>query len=472
MRKAKIVATLGPASSSADRIGQLVAAGLDVARLNFSHGTHDDHAALFQRVRAAAAEAGRHVAVLADLCGPKLRLGQVREGGVTLERGHRLEIAVGADPGFVGDAQRVGCSYEPLSRDLRPGDRLLVDDGRIELRAIEPRPDALVCEVVVGGQLTSKKGLNLPGARLSAPALTAKDLDDLRFAAALGVDYFALSFVRRAADVAQAKAAAGDIPVIAKIEKPEALVDLDAILDVADGIMVARGDLGVEAGQEKVPLLQKRLIVATNRRGKAVITATQMLESMTHSPTPTRAEVSDVANAILDGTDAVMLSGETAAGDYPVEALRQMDAIIREVESSELYASLAPPQLETEASFSTAVADAAVRAASDMELAAIAVYSETGHSASVVSEFRPRAAIVALSRHPRVLNRLALHWGVLPLQSAWVDSVDGLVAQAEQLLLQRQLVRPGQNIAITFGMERGSFSRTDTLKLRSVGGAV
>jgi len=470
VRKAKIVATLGPASHTAERIGQLVAAGLDVARLNFSHGSHDDHALLFKLVREAAAAAGRHVAVLADLCGPKLRLGLVREGGVTLERGQRIEIAVGAEAGFVGDATRVSCSYEPLARDLRPGDRLLIDDGRLELHALECRRDAVVCEVVVGGLLTSKKGLNLPGAKLSTPALTDKDLDDLRFAAELGVEYFALSFVRCAADVTLAKAAAGDIPVIAKIEKPEAMADIEAILDVADGIMVARGDLGVEAGQEKVPLLQKKLIAATNGRGKAVITATQMLESMTHCPTPTRAEVSDVANAILDGTDAVMLSGETAAGDYPVEALRQMDAIIREIESSELYAALAPPKLKTAASFSTAIADAAVRAANNMALTAIAVYSETGHSATVISEFRPVAAIVALSRHEHVLNRLALHWGVLPLHSAWVDTVDGLVAQAEQLLLQRGLAQAGDNVAITFGLERGSFARTDSLKLWTVGG--
>jgi pyruvate kinase len=469
MRRAKIVATLGPASRSPTVLGRLIRAGLDVARLNFSHGTHADHEATYRAVREAATAAGRPVAILADLCGPKLRLGKVEGGAVLLEKGATIEIVCGQGEGFVGTAARVGTSYDELARDVRPGSRLLVDDGRIVLRVQEAVGDVVSCLVEVNGVLKDRKGLNLPGVKLSVPSLTPKDRDDLRFASALGVDYFALSFVRCADDVRAAKLLAGDVPLIAKIEKPEALACLEEIVDAADGVMVARGDLGVEAGFEKVPLLQKKIIRITNRRGKAVITATQMLESMIQNPAPTRAEVSDVANAVLDGTDAVMLSGETAVGAYPVEAVEQMDSIIREVESSELYASLPPPDGILHPTFSTAVADAAVRAAHDLALKAIAVYTETGHSAAVVSEYRPRAAIVALSRHERILNRLALHWGVQPVASEWVGTVEALIDQAERTLVQRGLVTAGDAVAITYGMERGSFARTNTLKLWTVG---
>ncbi|MFH1808752.1 MAG: pyruvate kinase [Pseudomonadota bacterium] len=469
MRKAKIVATLGPASRDPAILSRLIRAGVDVARLNFSHGTHAEHEALFHAVRAAAAEAGRPVAILADLCGPKLRLGKVEGGAVLLEKGATIEIVSGQGDSFVGTSQRVSTSYDELARDVRPGHRLLIDDGRIVLRVKESAGDVVTCQVEVNGVLKDKKGLNLPGVALSVPSLTPKDRDDLRFATALGVDYFALSFVRCADDVRAAKLLAGDVPVIAKIEKPEAIDHIEEIVDASDGVMVARGDLGVEAGFEKVPLLQKRIIRTTNRRGKVVITATQMLESMVQNPAPTRAEVSDVANAVLDGTDALMLSGETAAGAYPVEAVEQMDTIIREVEGSDLYASLPAPEELLYPTFSTAIADAAVRAARDIDLKAIAVYTETGHSAAVVSEYRPRAAIVALSSHQVVLNRLALQWGVLPLKSEWVETLDALFDQAERVLVGQGLVTAGDSVAITFGMERGSFARTNTLKLWTVG---
>jgi len=468
VRKAKIVVTLGPASNTHERIAQLVAAGMDVARLNFSHGSHQSHAELFKIVRACAAEARRPVAVLADLCGPKLRLGRVRDGAVSLERGQTIDIVTGEDE-LVGDAARVATSYQRLPQDVKPGDRLLVDDGRLELRVVECDTRRVRCEVVVGGTLRDRKGLNLPGVALSVPALTDKDRDDLRFARELGADYFALSFVRSAADVLEAKALAGEIPVIAKIEKPEAVENFGPILDAADGVMVARGDLGVEAGAEKVPLIQKWLIRETNRRGKLVITATQMLESMVTSASPTRAEVSDVANAVLDGTDAVMLSGETAAGAYPVEALAKMDSIICEIESSELFASLSGPEKLTQTDFSTAIASAAVRAECSVDLRAIAVFTETGHSAAIISEFRPRAAIVALSRHAHVLNRLALHWGVQPVHSDWVEEID-VAAHAEAVLLEHALVAPGDRIAITYGLSDGALSRTDNLRLLTVRG--
>ncbi len=469
MRKAKIVATLGPATSSSEVLERLVKAGLDVARLNFSHGNHEQHRATYEKVRAAAEKAGRPVAILADLCGPKLRLGKIEGGAALLEKGSSVEILCGQSADFEGNSKRVSTTYEELSRDVKPGDRLLIDDGRIVLRVVNAVGDAVSCEVEVNGVLKNNKGLNIPGVALSVPSLTDKDREDIRFAAGLGVDYFALSFVRCADDVRAAQLLAGDIPVIAKIEKPEAFTCLDEILDVADGVMVARGDLGVEAGFEKVPLLQKRLIRETNRRGKAVITATQMLESMISEPSPTRAEVSDVANAVLDGTDALMLSGETAVGAYPIEVIEKMASIIEEIEGSELYAALPPPAELLNPTFSTAIADSAVRAAKDIDLKAIAVYTETGHSAAVVSEYRPCAAIVALSQHAQVLNRLALHWGVLPLQSQWVETTDALVDQAEKALVKHGLASTGDQIAITYGMERGSFASTNTLKLWTVG---
>lgn len=470
LRKAKIVCTLGPASDQPEILDRLLEAGMDTARLNFSHGTHEGHATTYQRVREAAKRAGRTVAVLADLCGPKLRLGEIAGGRVDIKKGDSLQIVSGPADDFVGDASRVSTSYEALARDVSKGDSLLIDDGRISLQVTSVVGDLVDCKVLVGGPLKSHKGLNLPGVKLSVPSLTDKDREDLRFAKSLGVDYFALSFVRCADDVHAAKLLAEDVPVIAKIEKPEAIEAIEEIVEVADGIMVARGDLGVEAGFEKVPLLQKRLINETNKHGKVVITATQMLESMITEATPTRAEVSDVANAVLDGTDALMLSGETAVGAYPVETVSKMASIIREIEGSSLYASLPRPQELMHPSFSTAIADAAVRAAHDVKLSAIVVYTETGHSAAVVSEYRPEAAIVALSQHENVLNRLALHWGVLPLYSEWVNQLDALMSQATGVVVAHRLADPGDSIAVTYGLSNKGFSHTNTLKLLTIGG--
>jgi pyruvate kinase len=466
MRKAKIVGTLGPASANESTLAAMLQAGLDVVRLNFSHGEPQDHRRMFELVHKVSRDQNKPVAVMADLCGPKIRVGRLQGGAAAVLTGASFTFTTDE---LVGDNTRVSTSYAALPGDVRPGERILVDDGLLEFEVLEVAGREVRCVTKVGGLLKDHKGMNLPGAKLSTPALTPKDREDLAFARELGVDYFALSFVRRPADVAEAKALAGDIPVIAKIEKPEAVNELAGIIQVADGLMVARGDLGVEAGPEKVPLIQKRMIREAAVRGLPVITATQMLDSMIANPRPTRAEVSDVANAVLDGTDAVMLSGETAAGKYPVEAVRTMAAVIGEVEQSEIFDRLPEPVKVSEHTFSNAIARAAVKAAADLNLKALAVYTETGHSASLVSACRPNAAIIAFSRHDAVLRRLSLRWGVRPLHGDWVLGVSGVVEQAERELLAYGLVRPGDEIGVTFGMQDSNGpGRTDVLKLWTV----
>jgi pyruvate kinase len=469
MRKVKIVCTLGPATVGVARLVDLIRAGMDVARLNFSHGDHDTHRAAFEDVRAAARQVGRPITVFGDLCGPKIRVGKMQGGQVQLERGRTVVLST-AD--FLGTSARVPHSYGPLARDVKPGDPILLDDGLLALTVESIQGDDVICRIVDGGVLKDKKGMNLPGSSLSVPALTEKDKQDIVFGRALGVDWFALSFVRTPGDVEEAKALAGDIPIIAKIEKPEAVANLDAILDTADAVMVARGDLGVEAGNEKVPLVQKRILRTIKLRAKPAITATQMLDSMVRNPRPTRAEVSDVANAVLDGTDAVMLSAETSVGDYPVQAVETLARIIDEMERNENYltAGLERPDVR-ERTFSSSIADAAAEIAEDLHLAAIAVYTESGHSAALLSAQRPLANIVAFSRHPKVLNRLGLLWGVRPLHGEWVQGVAGVVEQTERELVRQQLAQPGDNVVITFGMVLGNETfQTNMLKLCKIKG--
>jgi pyruvate kinase len=449
VKKAKIIATVGPASSAPEVIRGLIAAGVDVVRLNFSHGDHEIHGTAFRTVRAEADRAGVPVAVLADLSGPKIRVGRMEGGVVRLEPG--FEVIVTSDD-IVGSSNRISSNYEALADDVRPGDPILLDDGLLRLEVREVRGREVHCEVVVGGRLKDRKGMNLPGTPLSTPALTEKDRLDIDFSLELGVDYFALSFVRSPEDVIEAKRLAGEVPVIAKIEKPEAVVEREAIADEADGLMVARGDLGVEAGFEKVPLMQKQLISDAAARGKPVIVATQMLESMISSPVPTRAEVSDVANAVLDGADALMLSGETAVGEYPVAAVREMAKVVEEVEASELYRLRPEPLRVDEYSFSNAIARAAVAATRDLALKAVAVYTESGHSASLVSAYRPDASILALSQSDGVLRRLSLRWGVLPTRvDRWVTQIGDAIDGVERSLIDGGIAMPGDDIAVTFG---------------------
>ena len=452
MRKTKIVCTLGPATSTPEVLARLLAAGMDVARVNFSHGTHDAHRKTVELLRRLAAEAGRPVAILGDLCGPKIRLGRVGGGPHILESGETIRLRFGEGPGQ-GD---VLChSYEPLARDVAPGEPVYINDGLVRLSVVSTDGTEVICRVEAGGTISDRKGINLPATRVSAPSLTAKDQDDLAFARELGLDYLALSFVRRAEDIRQARELSGGIPVLAKIEKPEAISNLDSILDEADGVMVARGDLGVEVGQEKVPLLQKRIIQKMLPRARPVITATQMLESMIENATPTRAEVSDVANAVLDGTDAVMLSGETSVGRDPANVVRTMARIIEEVEQSGWENRNLTNPVMNDKSFSAMIAEAVSAAAREYGLTAMAVYTESGRSAALAAAERPKAAIVAFSRHHAVLRRLNLHWGVTPLHGAWVKGVEGVVEQAERELVRHGLATAGDTIAVTFGMRFG-----------------
>jgi pyruvate kinase len=487
-RRAKIVATLGPASRDERMVRKLIRAGLDVARLNFSHGTAAEHADTAALVRRIAREEGRTVAILLDLQGPKLRVGQIA-GTLTLKRGTEITLttravktasasrSAGDGSGAASARERavsIPVTYRSLPRDVQKGDAILLDDGIIQLRVLRTTATDVVCRVLEGGSLTSHKGINIPGRKLSTPALTPKDRRDLSAGVKMGVDYVALSFVREAADIESLRRALrrhkADIPVIAKLEKPQAVENLDAIIEQADGIMVARGDLGVELPPEDVPILQKRMIQAARRAGKPVITATQMLESMIHHPRPTRAEASDVANAIFDGTDAVMLSAETAVGAYPEEAVRMMARIIEHAEASAAYRSLpSPVAAGTSQTVPEAVAEAASSAASELSAAAIAVFTQSGSTARVVAKFRPITPIYAFTPFESVRRRLALVWGIRPRCVELLPDTDEMVEAVANRLLHEGAVRRGDLLVVTAGTPVQRPGSTNFLKVHRVG---
>jgi pyruvate kinase len=445
-------------------IEKLVRAGMDCARLNFSHGSHEDHQKVAGWVREAGMRIGKPLALLADLSGPKMRIGRFPKGPIMLVAGDRFVLTTREIP---GDENIVSVTYKPLPGDVVPGDLVLLDDGLLALRVIEVMGEDVICDVETGGQLSNNKGLNLPGAKLSAPALTEKDKIDLAFAVdVLDVDYIALSFVRSPDDVREAQALAKGKPVIAKIEKPEAIAQLEAICDVADGCMVARGDLGVEMGSEKVPLIQKRIIKEVNQRGKLVITATQMLDSMIRNPRPTRAEAADVANAVLDGTDAVMLSGETASGAYAVESVLMMDAIVREVETAwiaDLKSAIREPHIEGEWGFANAAARAAAILSFALPLKAIVAFTRDGYSARLLSEYRPRAPIIAVTSKAGVANRLALEWGIAARIEVPPDDLEESLRIATALLVREKICVRGDAFALTAGWPTSG--GTNTVKL-------
>jgi pyruvate kinase len=470
MPRTKIVATLGPASKEPELLFRLIRAGVDVFRLNYSHGTHESHAELLRAVREASSRAGKEVGVLQDLAGPKIRTGEVEGGGsITLERGGGVLLR--AEPGPMRPGL-LTASRPELVRELDPGQRVYLSDGRIELVVEEMDSDGVRLRVERGGQLTGNAGINLPSTRLEVPSLTDKDEADLVHGLEAGADVTALSFVRSPDDLdAPRRIASGrdhDIFLIAKIEKREAVDNLESILDRADGVMVARGDLGVELPPEEVPLLQKRIIRAANERRIPVITATQMLESMIESPLPTRAEASDVANAILDGTDAVMLSGETAIGKHPVEVVETM---IRIAEKAELPtpATELRRQVAGQVPPAEAVARAASRAAEDVGARAIVVYTESGSTARLLASARPNVPVLALSPDIRTIRRLRLSWGVYPRLMPRVDRLAEMLAIGEKILIDADQVRPGQRVVVVSGSRAAHRGGTNMMKVLTIG---
>jgi len=470
--RTKIVATLGPASGEPGMVRRLVEAGVDVFRLNFSHGDYETHSRSIQTVRSVAHDVGGHVAILQDLQGPRIRTGALRGGGpVTLRAGDELTLRFGE---FEGDAAVVPVSYERLPGDVAAGDHVMLSDGLIELEVLSAGGTDVACRVVLGGSLDEHEGINLPGVNLSISSPTEKDLEDLRFGLDQGVDFVALSFVRTADDLSRLKAAMcehGDggagVPVIAKIEKPEAVENLRAILSACEGVMVARGDLGIEMPTEAVPAVQKTIIHMANRLGRPVITATQMLESMVNSPRPTRAEASDVANAILDGTDAVMLSGETAVGRYPVEAVRMMDRIARETERHLRQEGGRPaPEIEEPGSrVQHALAGAACAIARQVGAAGIVPFTMTGTTARYISQRRPGTCIFALTPDERTCRRLALLWGVRPVRLDVFETTDEMVEQGQARLLELGLASPGDTVVYVAGASTSTPGGTDMLKV-------
>ncbi len=469
MRNTKIVATLGPSSASHEIIRSLIEAGADVFRLNLSHGRQQDHAARIATVRALAREMGVAPAILLDLQGPKIRLGEIEGGACQLETG--AEFTITTEP-CIGNAARASTVYKDFARDVKPGDRVLINDGAVELVVLATTEKEARCRVVSGGAIGSRKGINLPGAAVSSPSLTEKDRDDLRFGVEAGVDLVALSFVRRREDMTRLRAFLKDLgvdtPVIAKIEKPEGWDNFDEILEESDGVMVARGDLGVEIALEKVPAIQKSVIERSRRRGRFVITATQMLESMIENALPTRAEVSDVANAIHDGTDAVMLSAETSAGKHPVEAVRMMARIAAEAEGSCGRLTRDLPE-GTERSEPEIVADAAWQAARAIGARAIVVFTTSGATARLVARYRPAVPIYAFTPSAAVTRRLAPVYGVRAVEAAVRESTDEMVDQLDAVLMERGCVSPGDAVVLLAGQPVGRPGTTNMMKLHRVG---
>jgi pyruvate kinase len=469
MRRTKIVATIGPASRDPRVLERLLEAGVDVVRLNFSHGAHADHLKVIEAVREISARTGRAVALLQDLSGPKIRTGRVAGDGIELREG--APLAITTDESVVGTSALISTTYDPLPRDVHPGARILLDDGNLELQVEGIEKERVLTRVVHGGLLKSQKGMNLPGVKLSTPALTEKDRHDLAFGVQHRVDYVALSFVRQAADVEETKAVVrslkGTQPVIAKIEKREAIDNLAHVLEAADGVMVARGDLGVELSTEEVPTLQKRIISAANTAGKVVITATQMLESMIENPRPTRAEASDVANAIFDGTDAIMLSAETATGRFPLEAVETMSRIADYTEDQYGYHTPARMVGAAPSPVARSLARVAATVAEELDCRLILAFTESGSTARLVSAFRPRATIAAITYNEDTYRRLALWWGVVPLQSAFAETTDEMILKGEALLKEKGLVRSRETI-VMLGGQSHTAGTTNMLRVHTI----
>jgi len=466
-RRTKIIATLGPASSSPEVMTRLFHAGADVFRLNFSHGTHEDHAARIAAIRAIEERTGRPIGILADVQGPKLRVGTFGGGRVHLQTGQPFRLDLNATP---GDARRVNLPHPEIISAASINSTLLLDDGKLRLRVTRKLPDALETEVVVGGPLSDRKGVNVPDMVLPIPALTEKDRADLEFALEHGVNYIGLSFVQRPEDVAEAKALIdGRAWIMVKLEKPQALENLDAILALTDAVMVARGDLGVELPPEEVPLAQKRIVRAARQLGKPVVVATQMLESMITAPTPTRAEASDVATAVFDGADAVMLSGETAAGQYPFEAVNIMDRIVARVEQDQDWrAAMDAKRPAPERSAADAIAAATRQVAQTMGAQVIVGFTFSGSTALRIARERPPSPVIGLTPLVDTARRMAVVWGVHAVVSPDVHSMTEAITRASRVALTEGFAQRGEEIVVTAGVPFGQSGTTNVLRVASV----
>jgi pyruvate kinase len=467
IHRTKIVATIGPASDSPEMMRKMMLAGMNVARLNFSHGHYGDHAERIQRLRSVAEELDLPLTLLQDLQGPKIRVGDLPAEGMMLTAGESLTLVPIAD--YTGQPKTVGIDYPYVSEEAEPGTQVLLDDGLLELRVETIKGKAVQCNIVAGGWLKSHKGVNFPTLNLRLPSMTEKDQQDLDFGIEQGVDIISLSFVRQPEDIQTLKALlkqkGADIPVLAKLEKPQAIANLEAIVDECDAIMVARGDLGVEMSPEKVPGIQKQIIHLCNRKGIPVITATQMLDSMIHNPRPTRAEASDVANAIMDGTDAVMLSGESAVGDYPVEAVTMLARIAIEVEPIIQFTNYPPNRIDD----ADAISEALHAIDDTLDLQCIVAFTETGYTAKLASQERPKVPIVAYTPYPKVYHQLSLNWGVRPvLMQLAPKDMEELLSHVEADLVQRHFAAPGDKVLLMGGIPFGVSGSTNFLKIHPI----
>jgi pyruvate kinase len=483
-RRTKIVVTLGPASSDKKVIERLIKAGVNVIRLNFSHGSHLEHAARIEMIRDVSSRLQRPVTLLQDLQGPKIRTGEIQDGGVTLKQGQTFTLTV--DP-VIGDENIASVDFPDLPQCVRPGGRIMLDDGNLELVVVGVDDKTVETKVVLGGLLKPHKGVNLPGAKLNLPAITQKDEEDLHFGLQQGIDALAISFVRRAEDIVQVRHLIArlvpekkTLPIIAKMERPEGLNNLDAILDAADGVMVARGDMGVEMLPEEVPIAQKLIIEAANRKAKVVITATQMLESMINNPRPTRAEATDVANAIFDGTDAVMLSGETAVGKYPVQSVEMMDAISRQAEAQinkwgHWEGILQESHLCKEAGVDVvhddalSITRAARELAHDRNVAAIAVFTQTGRTALLMAKARPGVPILAFTPVENTYRQMPMYWGVVPYLVPYADTLEAMLRDVEAAMVTATPLQPGQQVVLISGFPVGALRPPNIALLHTLG---
>ncbi len=477
-RRTKIVATLGPSSDSAAILEELIINGLDVARLNFSHGTHESHGELIKLIRSISEKVGKPVSILQDLQGPKLRVGDLPSGSMQLVAGQKIRfVCIGKEKDTHDAVQTIPLDIPNVFSSLSVGNRVLLDDGKLEMEIIEVGNDEALAKVTLGGELQSNKGVNLPGISLDIPGFTEKDHEDLIFGLSQGVDAIAISFVRDAQDITHIRDAIRSInpeqqaiPIIAKLELPEAIKNLASIVASADGVMVARGDLAVETSAAAVPILQKEIIEMANQKAKLVITATQMLDSMIHNPRPTRAEASDVANAILDGTDAVMLSGETASGEYPIESVKMMASIIREAEKNmHRWGKFSVFKQINNADDAMALSLAARELANEQNVSAVAVFTQSGRSAVLQSKARPNIPILAFTPNKHTYHRLGLYWGVIPFLVPFSNTIEDMILHVEETMFKYTDIKLGQKVIIVSGFPIGAMRATNLALLHTIG---